>query len=175
MDPDHEHFLKIYWIIWQSRIVKLFSSLFPHIGMLKLDDFSFFQQFRFGFWEFFFSFCLILCHLDIFADTDSGSQNLEDPTDPDPNNCFKCCKFLMELCLAPQDGGGGKSFVFLISFWIFRAYQTSFSCQQLTGNCRYDCLHYKFWEKYYFNQLINITWELFEAPLIVRTYVYNYY
>ena len=41
---------------------------------------------------FFFSFWLIFCPLDphIFADPDPdpGSQNLSDPTDPDPKHCF---------------------------------------------------------------------------------------
>ena len=52
-DPGHEHFLKIYWFFFLSRIVYIIFLLF----MLKLDE-PFRDQ------EFFFSFWFIFCRLD---------------------------------------------------------------------------------------------------------------
>ena len=73
--------------------------------MLKLDepyidkeifDNLFFYSYGFESKRFFCSFFLILTlgsgSLDphIFANPDSGSQNVADPTDPDPKHCFFC-------------------------------------------------------------------------------------
>ena len=40
--------------------------------------------------------------LEIFADPDPGSQNVADPSDPDPKQCNKvraCLKLFMEITL----------------------------------------------------------------------------
>ena len=90
-DPDPCYFFKIYWGFLTKIFFVLFFSL---IFMLKLDE-PFRKQEIFiislfsivQIWvesKFFFcSFWLIFCPLD----PDPGSQNLADPTDPDPKHC----------------------------------------------------------------------------------------
>ena len=46
--------------------------------------------------------------LHIFADPDPGSQNLADPTDPDPKHCLIQIYFSCHLNIYPFQGFGGQ-------------------------------------------------------------------
>jgi len=83
-----------------GHILKFIVLFFSLIFILKLDEpfrneeifiislFSKVQIWVLGVKKFFFSFLLLFYPLDpdIFVDTDSGSQYLADPTDPDPKH-----------------------------------------------------------------------------------------
>ena len=95
MDPDLGHFFKIYRIFLTKNFQ--FFCFFSLIFILKLDEpfrneeffriYTFFKKLDLGFRikSFFLQFLVdILPFGSGSMDTDPGSQNLADPTDPDP-------------------------------------------------------------------------------------------
>ena len=103
MDPDPGYFFKIYLIFCtKKKILNFYVVFFSLIFMLKLDE-PFRNQgiFKISLFSivqiwvlrvnFFLQFLVDILplrsgsvDLQIFADPDPGSQNLADPTDPDP-------------------------------------------------------------------------------------------
>ena len=119
MDPDLGNFFKIYWVFLTENNFQIFLSFFSLIFILKLDkpfrneeifyNLSFFKSSNLGFRikkVFFCSLGLIFYPLD--QDLDPGSQNLADPTIPDPKHWFVCLFVCLIICSSDHNSGTPK-------------------------------------------------------------------